>query len=114
MMKSDSENGHLMDSFRYETEALRWPIKRIEKLIPWPVLNEIAGVLDRGSSKEGDGVLTRSRSRCYYLWKFIKHAFRGVIGYRYDNESGKSHFAHAVARFIQFWMTFKTNIREEK
>jgi len=81
-------------------------IQTIEKLIPWPTLSDIAKVLDKGSSKEGKGVLTCNRSVWYYLWKCIKHLLRGLLGFRYDHNSGASHFAHAIVRFIQFCMVF--------
>ena len=83
------------------------PIQTIEKLIPWPILNEIAMVLERGSRKDGKGVLTNHKSYTYYTRKLIKHLLRGLWGFKYDHDSGQSHYGHAVVRLIQLWLKHK-------
>lgn len=83
------------------------PIQIIESLIPWPILNEIAMVLERGSRKEGKGVLNCNRSQAYYLMKFHKHLFWWTMGvvvakrFKTDKDSRHSHLIHCVLRLLQ-------------
>ena len=83
------------------------PIQIIEKLIPQSVLEEIASVLKKGSSKDGNGVLTYNKTYCYYLWKMYKHLVRWGLGFRYDHDSGQSHLAHAIVRLMQMLLKYK-------
>ena len=78
------------------------PIEIIEKLVPYPILMELSAVLERGSTK--DGIITHHKSYCYYTYKLIKHLLRGMLGFKYDHDSGKSHFAHATIRLLQIWL----------
>ncbi len=86
------------------------PIQTIERLLPYPIIQEIAKVLERGSKKEGKGVLTHDKSYCYYACKMVKHLLRGMLGFKYDHDSGQNHFAHAVVRLMQLWWKYKSEI----
>ncbi len=83
------------------------PIQIIEELIPEPILTELSQVLEKGSRTEGKGILTHHKSYSYYTYKLIKHLLRGLWGFKYDHDSGKSHFAHAVIRLMQLWLKHK-------
>lgn len=79
----------------------------IEQFVPQPMIDEIFRVLERGSSTEGKGKLTCGKSYCHYTYKLVKHLLRGLLGFKYDHDSGKSHFAHAVIRLMQLWYKWR-------
>lgn len=75
--------------------------------VPYPIIRDLVSVLARGSRSDGHGILTHNKSYCYYTYKLIKHLLRGMLGFKYDHDSGKSHFAHAVIRLMQVWWKYK-------
>ena len=83
------------------------PIKVIERLLPHHLIDSLGSVLKRGSTKDGNGVLTHNKSYFYYTYKLLKHLIRAILSPKSDKESGESHFTHSIIRLMQLSLKHK-------
>ena len=69
--------------------------------VPRSVLEEIALVLKKGSSREGVGPLRWDRGKKFYMDKADNHSRRYSRGESCDKDSGRHPLAHVIIRCMQ-------------
>ena len=84
---------------KYDTGKPRWD------LLPWDQLAHVVDVLTIGAEKYGDDNWQRVVPRTRYVAAFFRHATAPLRGQWLDDETGKPHYAHAIACLL-FLMWF--------